>query len=456
MRKIAIYIVLTLVIYSCGSNDRGELVGSKSGSRWFIENPYGTVLIPGGSFTFGSADEDPFGGISTSPRTITLKKFYMDETEITNSEYALFVDWVRDSIIRTELANFAEEMSYMLDEGEEQTDGIFKYNYADVDTASATVYEKYMYDNYGGISNMNNSEREGNLDWSEPLVWDKNEYPDVSYAEVMDSMYLPLDGTFEGHRILDVTKFNYSHSWYDKDKSSKSVNAKRTDFIVNESVLVYPDTTVWAKDFSYSYNDPIHDEYFWHKAYSEYPVVGVNWYQARAFCHWRTKMKNDYLSSRKNPVRVPVFRLPTEAEWEFAARGGLDYGTFPWGGPYTTSDRGCFLANFKPVRGNYAVDGALYTVEAYAYNPNGYGLYNMSGNVSEWTNTAFNAASYRAGSSINTNIDDLENKRKVIRGGSWKDIAHFLKVSTRDYEYADSLKSYIGFRTVQDYLGENN
>ncbi|MDG1503676.1 MAG: SUMF1/EgtB/PvdO family nonheme iron enzyme, partial [Flavicella sp.] len=153
--------------------------------------------------------------------------------------------------------------------------------------------------------------------------------------------------------------------------------------------------------------------------------------------------------------RVLDFRLPTEAEWEYAARGGIEYGTYPWGGPYTTTDQGCFLANFKPVRGDYALDGALYTVEAYSYSPNGYGLYNMAGNVSEWTNTSYFKGSLN-GSIINSNFEDLESKRKIIRGGSWKDIAYFLQVSTRDFEYVDSTKSYIGFRTVQDYFNVKN
>ena len=168
------------------------------------------------------------------------------------------------------------------------------------------------------------------------------------------------------------------------------------------------------------------------------------------------KRKNRFLaSSKKAGGRVPSFRLPTEAEWEYAARGGLEYAKYPWGGPYTVSDRGCFLANFKPERGDYAGDGALYTMEAKSYNPNDYGLYNMSGNVSEWTNTAYNPASYYLGSTMNPNVDDSNNKRKVIRGGSWKDVAYFLEVSTRDYEYGDSARSYIGFRTVQDFMGTN-
>jgi formylglycine-generating enzyme len=458
MKKFTLGIVLFLLIYSCSSNDRGEVLGKRSNKKWFTEKPFGMVLIPGGSFTMGKQDEDPFGGISTAPRTVTVKKYFMDESEITNSEYTEFVIWVRDSIVRTELALAADEKSYLTEgTGKTNSKGIFRYKFVEVDTTDSNVYEKYMIDNYGGVGDVNSLTEGRALNWREPLYWNKRDYVDASYAEVMDSMYLPLEDSFEGSRILNVKKLKYTYSWFDKNQAAKNGKTKtRKDFIQHEDVSVYPDTTVWVKDFAYSYNDPMHEDYFWHQAYEDYPVVGVSWYQARAFCNWKTKKKNDYLKSRKNPVRVQNFRLPTEAEWEYAARGGLDNATYPWGGPYTTTDRGCFLANFKPVRGNYAIDGALYTVEAYSYNPNGYGLYNMAGNVAEWTSTSYNEGSYSIGSSINTNVEDAENKRKVIRGGSWKDIAYFLQVSTRDYEYADSIKSYIGFRTVQDHLGIGN
>jgi len=453
LKKLTIPLLFILVMYSCKSNDRGEILGKKAENKWFNEKPFGMVLIPGKSFTMGKQDEDPFGGISTAPRTVRVKKHYMDESEITNSEYGEFIEWVRDSIIRTELAFTAEDMSYLTEEtGEESDKGISRYRFIEADTTNASAYKRYLIENYGAVDNQNLLTEGRSLNWRVPIIWKTEDYPSDSYIEVMDAMYVPLENSYDGNRILNTKKLKYTFSWYDKIGAARSPTKPRKDFIFYEDVSVYPDTTVWVKDFNYTYNDPFHENYFWHDAYYEYPVLGVNWYQARAFCNWKTKKKNDYLKSRKNPLEIPEFRLPTEAEWEFAARGGLEHGTYPWGGPYTTSDRGCFLANFKPVRGDYAIDGGLYTVEAYSYNPNGYGLYNMAGNVSEWTSTAYNESLYTLGSSLNGDSQDLENKRKVIRGGSWKDIAYFLQVSTRDYEYADSLKSYIGFRTVQDYV----
>jgi len=369
----------------------------------------------------------------------------MDETEITNSEYKQFVFWVRDSIIRSKLALMADLAS------DPATGPLANYRFPDT-TDNGNVYVKYMMTNYGSMGDINSPTQGRFLNWKEDLIWDLDELPSMEYVEVMDSLWLPLEESFDGRRMIDVRKLKYQFSWLDREAAARE-GTTRKDQVIPELVPVYPDTTVWVKDFAYSYNDPMHQDYFWHQAYSDYPVVGINWNQAKAFASWRTKWKNDYLATKKNESRVPHFRLPSEAEWEYAARGGLEFAKYPWGGPYTTSDRGCFLANFKPERGDYAVDGALYTMEARSYNKNGYGLYNMSGNVAEWTGTAYNEASYYFGSTMNPNVEDRQNHRKVIRGGSWKDLAYFLEVSSRSYEYADSARSYIGFRTVQDYLG---
>lgn len=452
MKKAAIFALLITVFYSCGSNDRGELVGVKSKKKWFSEKPYGMALIPGGSFTMGKQDQDILGTLNTPTKTVTVRPYYMDETEITNKEYKEFVFWVRDSIVRTKLAYQAEFAALGATpnaNGNNRTSGIQNYAFKASDTTNSNAYQKYMYDNYYSFDTIQP------LNWDEEIIWNKEDYPDVDYVEVMDSVYISKEEAVDGVRTFNTKLLNYKYSWFDRDNAARQ-GGSRKDFVQTEVLNVYPDTTVWVRDFNYSYNDPMHQDYFYHQSYGDYPVVGVTWGQANAFCNWRTKKKNDYLREKKGSTLVPDFRLPTEAEWEYAARGGLEFATYPWGTGSTTSDRGCFLANFKPVRGNYAVDGALYTVEADSYNANDYGLYNMAGNVSEWTNTAYNLSSYYMASTMNPNVEDRKNKRKIIRGGSWKDVAYYLEVASRDYEYADTARSYIGFRTVQNYIGTTN
>jgi sulfatase modifying factor 1 len=456
MNKALVFALFTLIIYSCGSNDRGELMGVKYKKKWFSEKPFGMALIPGGSFTMGKQDQDLIGTMSTPTKTVTIRPYYMDETEITNNEYKEFVFWVRDSIVRTRLGiqqEFAELLT-TTDEGESgPSGGIHDYAFAIVDTTDATPYQRYMYDNYYSFGEGIDSIKP--LSWETDIIWKKEDFPDVDYVEVMDSLFISREEAVDGVPTFNVKLLNYRYTWFDKNNAAKK-GGKIKDFMKNEILNVYPDTAVWVKDFNYSYNDPMHQDYFYHQSYGDYPVVGVSWEQANAFCNWRTRKKNDYLKSRKNHTSVPDFRLPTEAEWEYAARGGLEFATYPWGSGGTQSDRGCFLANFKPVRGNYAADGALYTMEAKSYNANDYGLYNMAGNVSEWTNTAYNLSSYYIASTMNPNVENRKNKRKIIRGGSWKDVAYFLEVGSRDYEYADTARSYIGFRTVQNYLGTPN
>ena len=396
----------------------------------------------------GKSEEDVAQVLNAPTKTVTVRSFYMDDTEITNSEYRQFVEWVKDSIVRTNLAILADELGMGPDDG-----GIGEFAFKSADTTRMSVYEKYMLDNYSG---MGETGYEGfKLNKDEDLIWDTSDYPDEYYAEVMDSIYIPEEESYNGQRSVDVTKLKYKFTWMDIEAAARSRDTRRKEFIKTEELEIYPDTTVWIRDFEYSYNEPMHNDYFWHDAYSDYPVVGISWKQAKAFCHWRTKFKNDDQKSRGAQF-VNQFRLPTEAEWEYAARGGIESGTYPWGGPYVISDTGCFMANFKPQRGDYAADAALYTVEAKSYEPNDFNLYNMAGNVSEWTNSSYFPGSYEYASTMNPNADSGDNARKVIRGGSWKDVAYFLQVSTREYEYKDSARSYIGFRTVQDYMGEED
>lgn len=436
---------------SCSIKNRGELIGVRQ-KKWFGEKPYGMTLIEGGAYIMGKSDEDNAQLQNAQARTVTVPSFYMDETEITNSEYKQFVYWVKDSIALAMLARKADELEL----SEDNKDGIGEFAFKDSDTAKYTEFQKYMRQNYYDLSEDLYAGRA--LNWDSDLIWDTEDYLDQNYAEVMDSLYLPPELWYDGLPKLDVSKLVYTYTWFDADaaaaesKRTKKQFIDRTPYIKKEEVQIYPDTTVWIKDFVYSYNEPMHNDYFSHPAYQDYPVVGVSWTQAVAFCNWRTNYKNSYQRKKGEP-NVSRFRLPNEGEWEYAARGGIPSGTYPWGSPYLLNDRACFLANFKPLRGDYAVDQAVYTVEAKSYYPNDYNLYNMSGNVAEWTNSSYNSESYEYVASLNPNMSFPNEKRKVVRGGSWKDVAYFLRVSSRDYEYSDTSRSFIGFRTVQDYLG---
>ena len=449
MKKIFILIATGLLLIGCG-NKRGELVGVKQ-KKWFPEKPFGMTLVEGGAYIMGKADDDMAQLQNAQAKTVTVRSFYMDETEITNSEYRQFVYWVRDSIALQMLANKADE-----NKEEGVTDGIAAYAFADADTSDISEFQKYMRENYYDGNEESWANRP--LNWDEDIEWSTEDYVDQAYVEVMDSLYLPPEVWYNGEMKLDVNKLKYRYRWFDAEQASldRKQNPElrgRSKYIYEEDDLeIYPDTTVWIKDFNYSYNEPMHNDYFSHPAYQDYPVVGVSWDQAVAFCVWRTSYKNSYQKASNKPL-VNYFRLPTEAEWEYAARGGIPSGIYPWGSPYLLNDRGCFLANFKPLRGDYSSDQAMYTVEARSYLANDYNLYNMAGNVAEWTGSSYDPGAYEYVSSLNPNLSLSNEKRKVVRGGSWKDVAYFLRVSSRDYEYKDTSRSYIGFRTVQDYLG---
>ena len=437
---IAVVIWSALGFSGCSKSGNGELVGVQNRPKWRETQPYGMVYIRRGSFNIGPSDQDAsMSGVPT--KTVSQEAFWMDDTEITNNEYRQFVNWVRDSTAR-----------------------------------------KMLGDQYPEF--LNTEDRDGNpidpptLNWREKIDWE-----DVDYQMAMQDLYMPENERFFGKKEIDTRKLIYEYWWIDLQQAAKRSNSynfddqryegnvydidgqlipitNRSSFIMQDQVHVYPDTLTWIRDFTYSYNEPLATRYFWHPGFDDYPVVGVTWKQAEAFCNWRTKIQSDFLSMKGEP-ELQVYRLPTEVEWEYAARGGKNFSMFPWGGYYTRDDDGVFLANFKPLRGNYVEDGGIASMKVGSYDPNEYGLYDMAGNIAEWTSTAFDEAGYNYFGDLNATFtynarpdDPPVMKRKVIRGGSWKDISSYIQVSTRNYEYQDTTKSYVGFRCVRSTFGE--
>ena len=395
-----------LLLSSCGRDNSGQLVGAKDRPKWKGPiNPVGMVYVPSGYLTIGQSDQDIFTSYNQRQKTVSMTGFYMDETEITNNEYRQFVEWVRDYKAHEIMGDFIED-----DYGNEEIDWEMELDYAD---------------------------------------------------ETLDELYYTKDMSLSGRREFNNDDLSYTYDWIDWKKAAKSrTGVRRSEVIETREVRVYPDPFVWIRDFAYSYNEPMTRQYFEHPQYDDYPVVGITWPQAKAFCHWRTKIWNETLE--EDQALIEDFRLPTEFEWEYASRGGREVSPYGWGAYYVRNAKGCLLANFKPGRGNYAEDGGQHTVAVGSYFPNDFGLYDMSGNVAEWTETAYTPGSYNIIHDLNPDIkydakeDDPANyKLKVVRGGSWKDIYYFLQTGTRDYQYQDSAKSYIGFRCAMTFLGRS-
>ena len=443
MKNILLILITAAALFSCTAGPQGELVGVYPREQWIQVNPYGMNYIHLGSYTMGPSDQDVPFAMNTRSKTVTMPAFYIDVHEISNNEYRQFCEWVKDSLYRNTLAEDDNE-DYFFAETE---DGIELDRFID---------KGYI------------------LNWETPIDWEDEDIFDLLY----DEYFLQGSDQYYNRRQYDTRKLNYRYWWLNFDAAASkesrdseysetnSLNqlhsvrghSDRSQFVVEEAINIYPDTLVWVRDFTYGFNEPLAD-YFWHPAYDNYPVVGVTWSQAKAFNAWRTQLMNNWRNSN-GQSDVQRFRLPTEAEWEYAARGGLELSPFPWGGPYMRNAQGCPLANFKPMRGDYVEDGGAYTVDISSYSPNDYGLYNMAGNVAEWTSTAYDETVYEFSHELSPEYtyhakvtDPPALHRKVIRGGSWKDIGYYCQTGTRSFDYRDTSKAYIGFRSVMSYMG---
>ena len=374
------------------------------------------VQIPGGSFHMGPSDEQVDMAMVNRKKLVSISGFWMDRTEVTNQQYRKFVKYVSDSL-------------------------------------------KYLAVYAGGV---NQAEDTVKVDWNRALRINTSS---KAVIEKLNELLLSPDNRIQGKIEIDPTKLIYRYTYVDlraAAKTSKGLEQPLSNFLVSQTEAVYPDSLVWMRDFSYSYNEPFTRLYFSHPSYNDYPVVGITWKQAVAFCHWRTNNSNFYLDKgNKRDEKIDgIYRLPTEAEWEYAARGNSKTNAmYPWGSPYTRTKEGRLLANFKPGRGDYfgsdAKNDNIYTSKVQSFPENGYKLYDMAGNVAEWTSSVYYEGGYNFMGDFSPDLqynakeeDPTSMKRKVVRGGSWKDIAYNIQVSTRNYEYQDTAKSYIGFRCV--------
>ena len=394
------------------------------------EVPEGMALINRGHLKMGLTRQDSLWGFQTPVRNITVDDFWMDKTAVTNRMYKAFIKDICDSIIAQRLED--------------------PYYEGDIDRVIESLY----------ITNPVTGERK--LDGRQ-MVYCYEEYDYTAankrkYRLDPRERYLNTDLKVNEQEITMISK---DTAYIDKNGNIVRETIERPltgdyDFLNTYIVSIYPDTTCWINDFPNSDNDLYTAYYFSDNAYLDYPVVGVTWEQANAYCAWRTERmgltgKDKYLKR---------FRLPTEAEWEFAARSGRQ-NDFPWEEEVAGDSKGMFFANFMPDDGDFTKDGNIITSKVGTYQPNSNGLYDMAGNVAEWTSTAYTAAGVQNMNNINPQLkynaaieDPYRLKRKSVRGGSWKDSESHIQSAWRAAEYQNQPRSYIGFRCVQSIPGK--
>ena len=311
------------------------------------------------------------------------------------------------------------------------------------------------------------------------------------------------------------------------------LDAIRRDSSEEVYTRALPDTNVWANPLSF--NDSYVTQYLRYPSFRYYPVVGVSWVQANDYASWRTGAVNAELYAKGNAsgkkkgggfslkkkskqaeaetvaaaetpavaaakpslesgLLLPDYRLPTEAEWEYAAKAliGTQYvdenqsnqRIYPWDGssvrnPKKGRKQGQMLSNFKRGRGDYAGiagrsnDGAIITEQIYAYPANDFGLYNMAGNVNEWVYDVYRPLSFQVENDLNpirrngyldeaknydkkNNNSIIDDKLRVYKGGSWSDVAYWLAPGTRRFLDQDSATATIGFRCAMIGVGRNH
>ena len=275
-----------------------------------------------------------------------------------------------------------------------------------------------------------------------------------------------------------------------------------------------PDTLVWRRPTAY--NDPYVETYFRHPAFDDHPVVGVNWLQANNYCLWRTDRVNElilvdrriieldvvnqqnsenfnteaYLLGQYEPTQgkrpmpdldpnndtrrvrqedgilLPRYRLPTEAEWEYAALGLIgnsseerltDRRLYPWDNHYVRNstrgkERGRMMANFVRGNGDFMGmagnlnDGGDITVRVKTYYPNDYGLFDMAGNVNEWVADVYRPLSFEDFEEFNPFRGNQFQTKVLDAEGIVVDKDEFGRIRYRDETDAD-IKDRYNYRT---------
>ena len=410
---LIIFLIAGLLVTACKSRRYSaeiyRIPKTKANKSRSIPPPPGMAYVPSGTIMDKTTVIDTSLAADTTRRSLTLSAFFMDIAEVSNVQYRTFVDWVADSLVITD---------YLKDP---------KYFVAGK-SRNAKVPDSLKRINWNMVKGHD-------------ALW-KSRDPKIQ-QKVIGKLVLLVNGRPTLNR--EMVKYTYTYLAFDNYGRSR---------YVKESVPVFPDTKVWSEDFPNSQMDVMSKTYYENRNFDNYPVVGVNWKQARAYADWRGRVIESNVVARYGFD----FTLPTEAQWMYAASYGVKSEDLDKVRSFKNKkkkNKEMLVTNFKQQEGAYALDGATFTVPVRSYAPNSLGIYNLQGNVAEWTLDAFSPSARELVHDLNPVLlyDASDNdgpimKRKVVRGGSWKDNAKMLSVATRSYEIQDQGHSYLGFRCI--------
>jgi formylglycine-generating enzyme required for sulfatase activity len=265
------------------------------------------------------------------------------------------------------------------------------------------------------------------LDFLRPIVTGESATTETTPTPLIEQMVLIPAGTFEMGSESGDTAESPVHTVHLDDYYIDVYE------VTNGSYKACVDAMVCAQPHPRRASSDINFAHYWSSTYDNYPVIYVSWKDANTYCEWREA------------------RLPTEAEWEKAARGGLEGTLYPWGNTFDGS-----LANFcdsncpKESANPDFDDGYAVTAPVGSYSPNGYGLYDMVGNVSEWVADWYAEDYYRTlPADVRNPLGPDTGSFRVMRGGSWYYQADWLGVANRTYAAANYTFDGVGFRCAR-------
>ncbi len=352
--KITFLTITTLLLVNCNNksnNNTSRLTGlafNDPNNGNFIkgnfdpnqEPPLGMVAIEGGSFTMGQVQDDVMFDWNTTPRKMHVRSFYMDEAEVTNSEYFLYVQYMKNVFSPAE-----EKYKHIYNSVLPDT-LVWRKSLGNTDILSENYFRNPAYSDYPVVG----------VSWVQANEYCKWRTNAVNLKTLID----------KGH-IKNIFEMDSVSNFFDTDV-----------FLADASRLFDGDSTIYKKGVGRTLRK------------KGDPKAGKDDFQGRKI-------------TQADGILTQRFRLPTEAEWEFAAKANIEnreYNNirgrkkYAWGGKYTRSNnkktKGDQLANFKQGKGEYSgvpgwsTDGSDIPNRIKSYPPNGFGLYDMSGNVAEW------------------------------------------------------------------------